>query len=143
MGSFMLLLFPHEFGVQQCTGVHAFNLYTCANVYGVNLLLLHQIVRVQAQQPNSSHGNFDVVKYRKTLKTMVAILGCFLVCWVMDLIALITMNLQELTPLSIHALFVSFIVFGANSSINPVIYLTRFKYIRQESKHLLNKLTFR
>ena len=40
-------------------------------------------VQVQAQQPNPlAAGNFDVFRYKKTLKTMVIVLACLLLCCV-------------------------------------------------------------
>jgi len=114
---------------------------TCS-FYLKSFMTLHRYtsVQVQAQQPNPSHGNFDVVKYRKTLKTMVTILGCYLVCCVPFFAAFVAFNLDDHNIWSVNTALLGFLVFGANSSINPVIYLTRFKDVRQECKNLLSKL---
>jgi len=107
--------------------------------YFKSFITLHRYtLQIQAQQPNQLHGNFDVVKYRKTLKTMVSILICYLVCCVPLFAAVVASYLAYHDLSSITTVFLGFIIFSANSSINPVIYLTRFKDVRQECRNLLN-----
>jgi len=101
-------------------------LITCT-FYIKSFITLHRYTsQVHAQQPNPSQGNFDVVKYKKTLKTMVAILGCFLLCLVpgvVSMFAIIAYGFsKEVALLSAIAL----VIFR----LNPVIYLARFTDIR-------------
>jgi len=113
--------------------------------YITSFITLHRYtLQVQDQQPNPSHGNFDVVKYRKTLKTMVTILVCYLACCLPMFAAVVTLRFDYFDRIwSVNIVNLSFTIFGANSSINPVIYLTRFKDVRQECKNLLRKMTLR
>jgi len=115
--------------------------------YVKSFFTLHRYtLQVQAQQPNPLHGNFDVVKYRRTLKTMVAIACCYLTCCLPGFISiffLVRFPINAISNLTGFMINMVFLIFGANSSINPVIYLTRFRDIRQEYKKILKRLTCR
>lgn len=114
-------------------------LSTCA-FYLLSYITLHRYTKqVHVQPRDSLHSNFDVVKYRKTLKTMAAILGCLLVCCLPAAVSTVTFYRGQQTRNIVSAMIISTIIFGASSSINPIIYLTRFTDIRQECKSLGRK----
>jgi len=111
--------------------------------YIKSFITLHRYTQqVQAQQPNPSQGNFDVVKYRKTLKTMVAILGCLVLCQLPLLCVFMFAKYLSFLNQKIFS-HVTIIVLGLNSSLNPVIYLIRFTDIRQACRHMLRNLLCR
>lgn len=111
-------------------------------LYSMSFVTLHRYTsQVYAQQPNPLRVNFDVAKYRKTLKTMVAILGCFMICSSFLFAAVIAQSIAGYNAFTILGAMASCAIFGSCSSINPVIYFTRFKDIGQECKLLLK--TFR
>jgi len=113
----------------------------------VYILLLIKLYRytlqVQAQQLNLSNGSFDIVKYKRTLKTMVAILVCYVVCCA-PAVFVITGHefLEEYNDIELSLYIIGYLTFGAISFIDPIIYLTRFKDIPQECKTILNKMKF-
>jgi hypothetical protein len=94
-------------------------------------------VQVHAQQPNPLPGNFDVVRYKKTLKTMLVVLGCLLLCYVPILCVIVPWAFQEIRKEAIVLLISSLTFGGLNSSINPVIYLIRFTDIRNACRQML------
>ena len=109
--------------------------------YGKSFMSLHRYTsQVRTHQPNPIHGNFDVGKYRKTLKTMIAILICLLASFVPSVITAGLIFFYGLTRMTLAVVLLSLISYGANSVINPVIYLTRFSDIRQECRNVLRKV---
>ena len=100
-------------------------------------------VQVHTQQQNQLAGNFDVVRYKKTLKTMLMILACILLCFVpiiCSLAAVSAIGYRKETIVS-HELSIRFL--ALSSSINPVIYLIRFTDIRIACRQMLEKLKLR
>ena len=112
-------------------------LITCAFYIASFIRLRNHTAQVQS---NSSPAQFNVLKYKKTLKTMMAILGCFLVCQVP---LFITMSMFESFMKGPHRdIFMvahnfASTVHGLNSTINPVIYLVRFRDIRRACHQML------
>ena len=94
-------------------------------------------MQVQAQQPNPLVGNFDVVRYKKTLKTMIIVLGCYLLCCVPVTCAMSAMTALQLTKETALLQTTAAVVYGLNSSINPVIYVIRFPDIRSACREML------
>jgi hypothetical protein len=98
-------------------------------------------VQVHAQQPNPLPGNFDVVRYKRTLKTMLVVLGCFLLCYVPIIFSLASMvfGVRKEKEWLIF-FFLTLTAMGLNSSINPVIYFVRFTDIRNACREMLRNL---
>ena len=94
-------------------------------------------MQVQAQQPNPLVGNFDVVRYKKTLKTMIIVLGCYLLCCVPVTCAASAMTALQFSKETALLQTTAAIVYGLNSSINPVIYVIRFPDIRSTCREML------
>jgi hypothetical protein len=87
-------------------------LITCAFYIKSFRILRLRIRQVHAQQAIPMHGNFDVVTYRKSLKTMLIILASFLLCFVpvvCSRVLLIYLGFREET---IIFLLVSFTLLG-------------------------------
>ena len=97
-------------------------------------------VQVQAQQPNPLAGNFDVVRYKKTLKTILAVLTCLLLCYAPLGLALVLRRILNNQKEILIVNGISLSLMGLNSSINPVIYCTRFTDIRDACRTILRKV---
>jgi len=83
------------------------------------------------------------MKYRKTLNTMAVVFVLLILsCFPFVMLGLAGFS-DSLDREKITFTIIGFSFFGANSSINPAIYLTRFKDVRQECKNLLSKITLR
>jgi len=98
--------------------------------------------QVQAQQPNPSHGKFDVVKYRKTMATIASCYFTYCLPGV-HVIAIFVVGLPKSEPISNLFELISnmtLVIFSANSSINTVIYLTRFTDNRHEFSKSLKEM---
>jgi hypothetical protein len=98
-------------------------------------------VQVHAQQPNPLPGNFDVARYKKTLKTMLVVLGCLLLCHVPIMCSLVATFFVRKEKEWVFLFFVTLTVMGLNSSINPVIYFKRFTDIRNACRQMLQNPT--
>lgn len=88
--------------------------------------------RVHAQrltQQQNSSSNFDVAKYKRTLKTMLIIFGCLAVCCIPVLSAPLVLRFSSVKLNFIYQ-NLSVIFFSLNSSLNPVIYVIAFRDIR-------------
>lgn len=94
--------------------------------------------QINAMEPSSSNNNFDVVKYRKTFKKMLVILGCFLACFAPAILTYaVAFQILGTTRVTVILSRLSFTILTVNSSINPVIYLVWFKDIRLASRQIL------
>ncbi|XP_031552568.1 beta-1 adrenergic receptor-like, partial [Actinia tenebrosa] len=87
-------------------------------------------VQVHAQQPNPLAINFDVVRYKKTLKTMLLVLACLLICYVPSICAFSMWKMLDNRKGELVVYFTTITLICLNSSINPIIYLIRFADIR-------------
>jgi len=111
--------------------------------YILSFVKLHRYASQVQALPNPLHGNFDVVKYRKTLKTMFAILICYVLCCAPAIFTIAGNEfLEDLNDIRLILYIIGYLMFGANSTISSVIYLARFHDIRQECRNLLNNLNF-
>ena len=93
-------------------------------------------VEVHAQQPNPLAGNFDVVRYKKILKTMVLVLACLLLCYLPLVCVLMSAKILDKRKEEFPLYFTSMTLMCLNSSINPVIYLVRFTDIRNACREI-------
>ena len=100
-------------------------------------------VQVHAQQQNQLAGNFDVVRYKKTLKTMLVILACILLCFVPIICSMAAVSALGFRKETIVSHEISLLFLALSSSINPVIYLIRFTDIRIACRQMLEKLKLR
>lgn len=86
---------------------------------------------IHPQQPQPASATINVPKYTKTLKTMVVISGCLVLCYgqlPLGLLWAIIIN-----KATVILAYMSLTVFTLNASLNPVIYLIRFRDIRRAS----------
>lgn len=90
----------------------------------------------QIHNENQPNSGLDVLKYKKLLKTMFLIFGCQLFCFLPILGSHITRLNVELSSETLLVYFAAHVILGLNSSVNPVIYLIRFKEMRQACKKL-------
>lgn len=102
--------------------------------YVKSCITLHRYTsQVQTQQPNSlPHENFDVAKYRKTLKTMMLLFCCFvllnMVVMCFYTAVLVMDNIPSDWVIECSAYLLT--LYGFNACINPVVYMIRFTDIR-------------
>lgn len=101
-----------------------------------------QLYSLKVHTENPPNSGFDVLKYKKLLKTMFLIFGCQLFCFLPILCSHITRLNVELSRETLLVYFAAHVILGLNSSVNPVIYLIRFKEIRQACK-VLTRITDR
>ena len=97
-------------------------------------------VQVHAQQANPLAGNFDVDRYKKTLKTMLVVLACLLLCYLPLGLALVLRRILNNQKEILIVNVISLSLMGLSSSINPVIYLTKFADIRDACRKILRKI---
>ncbi|XP_031565770.1 adenosine receptor A2b-like [Actinia tenebrosa] len=93
------------------------------------------------QQPNSTTQSnaIDVLKYRKLLKTMIIIVVVILVCY-LPIFGLLAIMLHPAYHDKYHIMWGMMSIVCANSTLNPVIYVTRMKDIREACVQILRKL---
>lgn len=109
------------------------------------ITLRHYTSQVNAQQPNPLQGSFNVVKYKKTVNTMVIVLGCLVLCYVPLFIGSLLIRTGKFRVYSdstyemILQVF-AYSIFGLNSVINPLIYVKRFADVRQACRKAMNDL---
>lgn len=114
---------------------------TCS-FYLLAFRALHRYTAQVHVRSNETHANFDIVVYKKSLHTMLIILGCLLVCYtpyLSSVFALSKARPNNLKQVIIYNQF-SMVLFGLNSIINPLIYLLRFKDIRLACRQTLKLL---
>jgi hypothetical protein len=91
-----------------------------------------------SNQPSSNQpvSDFNIWKYKRSLVTMVMVLGLILMSYLPMVCLLSTRTLSELLrdPGLLH-LCESFVIF--NSTLNPILYLWRMKDLRQAVKNML------
>lgn len=92
---------------------------------------------VQAIQANPSVESFDVFKYRKSLNTMVIVLGWLVFCFTPYLLSMFYYVSSDISTHSILLLEGAVIGFCINSCTNPIIYLVRFSDLRDAFLKLL------
>ncbi|XP_031555173.1 melanocortin receptor 4-like [Actinia tenebrosa] len=112
-----------------------FLLLTCFFYFKAMRALQLYSLQVHAQHP-PNYG-FDVLKYKKLLKTMFLIFGCLLFCFLPILCSHIARLNLDLSRETILVYFAAHVTLALNSSVNPVIYLIGFKEIRQACKKLI------
>jgi len=99
--------------------------------------------RTRQQNIQSTDNHFNIVKYKKSLTTMVIILGCLLFCCGVFLSAvLVVMMMNKENQTAKYALvyhMFALLVFGFNSTVNPVIYLVRFRDIRRACREMISR----
>jgi hypothetical protein len=130
---------PHVLVLMCVLGILLFS--TCVFYIKAYRSLLIYASQVHAQQPpNVLQGNLNVVKYRKTFITMLVIFGCFLLCFVPFICSLVAIAYLGITIETLTSAFGSLSLLGLHSSLNPIIYLIRFRDIRQVSQRMLSNL---
>lgn len=87
----------------------------------------HACRRIHPQQPNEG---INIMKYRKTLKTMVIVLVCLMLCFAPFICSLVVMVSYGVTFTSLSLAFASLTLMALHSSVNPVIYVISFRDVR-------------
>ncbi|XP_031555561.1 melanocyte-stimulating hormone receptor-like [Actinia tenebrosa] len=96
---------------------------------------------VHPPQPNQLQSTFNVLKYRKTLKTMVIVLVCLLLCFAPFICSLVVIVSYGVSTATITFAFACLTLLALHSSINPVIYIIGFRDIRRQvRKQILDNL---
>lgn len=96
--------------------------------------------QIHAQQPNSLQPNFNVVQYKKSLKTMLFTFVAFLLSLVPPMCFVLAAVLFNLGTGIFFFYSMSATLVAVNSSVNPIIYFIRFKDIRNACKQMLWKV---
>ena len=119
-------------------------LILCVIATSISYFKVFKIIRRHQQQvqankfsQNSAQPAIDILKYKKSVFSLLYILGIFYVSYLSFLVILgLSLSNNEFPmgyPIGILFLFLS-------SSLNPVIYIWRMNDIRTGVKHLLKKL---
>lgn len=115
-----------------------------AGLYVKCFISLHHLntSRVHSQQgvnSNSLQNSFNATKYKKSLNTMIIILASLLVCCIPFLCAQYFIYIRS-TENSVMFLFLATLLFCLNSLTNPLIYIIRFKDLRNACRETLRTL---
>lgn len=108
--------------------------------YIISFFKLRQTsMQVRSELSNPIQAGFNVIKYKKSLNTMLFILLWLLICYVPMLCGSFygSRDTKEFFLLFQFTL----IIFGVNSFTNPIIYVIRFRDIRQESLRLFRNIS--
>lgn len=116
-------------------------LLTCVFYTKSFLSLRRYTAQVSAELQQYSHSTFNVTKYRRTLKTMIIALCCFLICFLPILFTFVFMRYIGTRRDTLVLIMLSFVIYTLSSSINPIIYVIRFKDIRKSCQKTLKRIT--
>lgn len=117
------------FGMTCLVAITTFYVRSFRSLYGYTLQL-------QPQQANEE-SSFNLKKYRKSLKTMLMILVCLVVCYMPVLGSSFVWKMSKNIDFNVIFQDYALLAFALNSSINPLIYLARFKDIRKACRQIL------
>lgn len=92
---------------------------------------------VTTQQDSNLQNSFNCQKYKRSLNTMVIILLWLLMCYMPLLCAVLRLSHTGTTTFSYFINKLTVILFYVNSCTNPIIYVTRFRDIRQTTINML------
>lgn len=111
---------------------------TCCSYVNAYRALHHAACRrIHVQQPNELQGTFNILKYRKTLKTMVTVLVCLLLCFVPFICSLVVIVSYGVSFKTLSFTFASLTLLALHSSANPIIYIISFRDIRRRVNKLI------